>query len=306
MDNEATNPLLAVMSRHTHTKKVEEHPSHGQNEVHRDRGNGALEQDHTVPDVLATIRYLLQAGTIISPTIPDPVLFAHPLQFAVKYLKPQVLQVLLDAGVNPNPGWVATTGPQMLLQDAILKMCPAKTRLLLDAGAVVEISAPDNLPNVEPFSAIQEIMSMKWRMSVEWVQLADMICQRSDRFHSDVQYGRDLLRTAMKNGQWSMAMVLKRRGAIWDAAGEFIPGRSIRSLLDYMLDKENKRRDAEDAEDANSARFAEFAEFAGLANLAENYDQAGSDQEDSDQEDSDQEDSDADDSDTDEEMLDTE
>lgn len=195
-------------------------------------GNGALEQDHTVPDVPATIRYLIQAGSKVRKIVRRSKIHstvAHPLQMAVLYSDAEILQLLLDSGANPNPFITDTHQPYLVLNNALFRHRADMVRMLLDAGALVYT---DDHAQTNP---IRHMIDMGLTDS-EWMDIADIICRRSKRTGEGFQYGRDDICMAMKKGQWAMVKLLIRHGASWDNQGEFIPGRSIQSLLTVLND----------------------------------------------------------------------
>ncbi|KAM0436196.1 hypothetical protein ACHAPT_003088 [Fusarium lateritium] len=183
-----------------------------ESELNVPQGNGAVKAEHTVQDVLGTIKFLIQeAGADI---YAERIGTTNPLQSAVSMRHTEAVKLLLAAGASPNPIGMRTGKKRLLLADA-LKPGHNKevVKLILDAGAEADV---DEDPYQGPVVRLP-IMNLTLRGSNplyarEEVQVAQMVCERVKNMDIVVD-GHAALWHYVRAGRQDIGQVLIEHGA---------------------------------------------------------------------------------------------
>ncbi|KAK6066762.1 hypothetical protein SCUP234_11941 [Seiridium cupressi] len=168
--------------------------------------------------VFPVVKYLLESGYRIPPQIDQP--YSHPLSHAFRLRSPELLKIMLNAGVDPNV--VNNTGHHhCLLSRAIIDGSLVAASYLIDAGAEVNIPAGMKVAGV--LDPMQAFVSIRYpdHAADDWKRLGEKLICKVSSVDGTID-GHPFLWQALKDGNLELAALLSKAGAHAGSKGAWI------------------------------------------------------------------------------------
>ncbi|KAK9802172.1 hypothetical protein AB5N19_07980 [Seiridium cardinale] len=179
------------------------------------------------------VKYLLESGYRISSQIDR--LSSHPLSHAFRLRSPELLKIMLNAGVDPN--MVNNTGHHhCLLSRAIIDGCLVAASCLIDAGAEVNIPAGMTVAGV--LTPMQAFVSIRYpdHAADDWKRLGEKLICRVSSVDGTID-GHPFLWRALKDGNFELAALLSKAGAHAGSKGAWISAEVLDSMGRKLAEK---------------------------------------------------------------------